>query len=404
MDVPRFTAPPSRCLPPELWQEVLRYAKPEDPLELRFEHGSEPDLVTAAGRVSWAIGQAARRGRPVWLILIEYPHEQISTLFASGVLPPGCVESVYIRGGTLTCADAVRDIPQVSLVCCAQLRDISALGAQQYVDIAGCSVANISSLASVDEVSLYDCAEVASVRALGGQSRLRIGNCSGIADFSSLARVRELSISNCDGLVKLFAAENESLSLHDCERLVDIGELKSVGDLTILGSPDLAVGLEALKNVCACVAIQGPVDLAVLRAPVIRLFDNPTRDLTPLRAAHTVHLYDCPNIADVAPLASAREVVLYDCASIRDLSALRHVRWLKLSNINADTTCLGGAYHLEILNWRSRLDTGEPFACAVDCDGLRHCYRVRIYRHPGVTEGMFGAERPRHLDVCKYFG
>ena len=371
-------------------------------------------LVRSVAEVRGPLEKLARLGCPVALQLVECSQEHVDALAGAYA----CVCAITIKWSALTSVEAIKGIPDVCLLNCHALIDIGTLGTQKCVRIDRCPVKDISSLADVKTLEINSCAEITSISCLGRQDRLCVAYCPHVIDFAAVARVPRLSIRG-GNLTELFDAENETLTLSGCRQLTDISRLKDVRCLSVNNCPNIAVGIHVLANVTKELRIAGAPNTSVrplspvLRARAVyiryctlsntaclRNVENVTlvhcpnivdvaplhgarkvclescagiKDITPLRNVENVTLVHCPNIVDVATLRGARKVYLESCAGIKDIAPLRDVPILHLFSINADCSCLGSQYRLELgnMNWRKGV-----YNCPVDCNKLLNCYRV----------------------------
>ena len=271
------------------------------------------------------------------------------------------------------------------------------------ITLYNCKITDAGALRDIPHVTLSQCPRLADIGALGRQQSLCITDCPKILDYSGLAAVPTLHLYRAT-MTRLFAAENETLTLGDCANLTDIGALQNVSNFALHRCRNITTGWQALANVADTISIMDVDILALpaLRARRIHISNSNVRDVSRLSCAAEVRLDRCPNVGDVSPLAGVRSVRLERCEGVRDVTALRHVKILELFDMDLDCTSLGGAYHLDIRNDRAAL---LQHACIADLAALRNCYRLIVYRQPGVRDAarllVAGANRikVRHLSI-----
>ena len=185
---------------------------------------------------------------------------------------------------------------------------------------------------------------------------LKLGWCRGLADFSSLGKLKQLedlALIVCEKLVDLLPLSDldqlKSLNLGGCKELADLTPLASLGQLKDLD-------LNSCKELADLAPLASLGQLESLNLGGCRELT----DLTPLASLgqlKDLDLNSCKELADLAPLASLGQLEslnLGGCRELTDLTPLASLGQLESLNLGScskltDLTPLAGLEQLKSL-------------------------------------------------------
>ncbi len=183
------------------------------------------------------------------------------------------------------------------LVCTSPYADTTPM-----IDLRGFS--HLSSL-HINDLKVKDIASLKDIPCLS------LSGCKEITDFSVLSNQKELRLSSCPGLtdVKSFR-EIRKLNLFDCSNISDVSSLKGVYDLTIQACSNIKdVSCLGNHHRLSLSGIWSGFD-ALLHIPHVHLMECFIENVSVLRFAKSVYLYQCPKIDSVNPLKTVKKVIL----------------------------------------------------------------------------------------------
>ena len=94
------------------------------------------------------------------------------------------MRSLHIHKSLITCVKDFRNVHYLTLSCCENLRDVSALSNTKILTISNCkNLVDVSALKTVGDLTLINCTSIIDISMLIGMKSLRVFGCTSIINW-----------------------------------------------------------------------------------------------------------------------------------------------------------------------------------------------------------------------------